>query len=59
MNYLTIVAAVFGTIWGVFFLLLFHYVVFTVIGIFKKKSFPHTDEKNVTASSSAPATKRP
>ena len=45
MNYLTIVAAVFGTIWGVFFLLLFHYVVFTVIGIFKKKSFPHTDEK--------------
>ena len=37
MDYLTIVSIVFGSIWGIFFLLLFHYVAFTVIGIFKKR----------------------
>ena len=45
MDYLTIVSIVFGSIWGVFFLLLFHYVAFTVIGIFKKRRFPSTEEK--------------
>ena len=45
MNYLWIVWIVFGAIWGFFFLLLFHYIVFTVIGIFKKKTFPKTEEK--------------
>ena len=45
MDYLTIVSIVFGIIWGIFFLLLFHYVAFTVIGIFKKRRFPSTEEK--------------
>ena len=45
MDYLLVVWIVFGAIWGFFFLLLFHYIVFTVIGIFKKKTFPKTEEK--------------
>lgn len=45
MGYLTIVATVFISIWCVFFLLLFHYGVFSVIGIFKKKTFPPADRR--------------
>ena len=45
MNYLWIVWIVFGAIWGFFFLLLLHYIVFTIIGIFAKKTFPETEEK--------------
>ena len=45
MDFLLVVWIVFGAIWGFFFLLLFHYIVFTVIGIFKKKTFPKTEEK--------------
>lgn len=45
MDYLLVVWIVFGAIGGFFFLLLFHYIVFTVIGIFKKKTFPKTEEK--------------
>lgn len=45
MGYLEIVAIVFGTIWGLFGLFLFHYVVFTVVGIFAKRRFPPTEKK--------------
>ena len=45
MGYLTIVAAVFISIWCFFFLLLLHYGVFSLIGIFKKKTFPRTDRR--------------
>lgn len=43
MGYLTIVAILFIAIWCCFFLLLFHYGVFALIGVFKKKSYPQTD----------------
>lgn len=45
MSYLEIVWIVFGAIWGLFFLLLLHYAVFMVIGIFKRKKYPVTEEK--------------
>lgn len=45
MNYLIVLAIVFGVLWGVFFLMLLHYVVFMFAGIFKKKRFPKTEEK--------------
>lgn len=40
MGYLTILAIVFISIWGCFFLLLFHYGVFALIGVFKKTTYP-------------------
>lgn len=45
MSYIAIVAIFFGAIWCVFFVLLFHYIVFTLIGIFKKKSYPKTQNQ--------------
>lgn len=45
MDYLKIVMIVFGVIWGIFALLLFHYLVFTVVGIFAKKRYPVTEKK--------------
>lgn len=45
MNYLEIVLCVFAGIWGIFFLMLLHYAVFMIVGIFKRKTYPETDEK--------------
>lgn len=45
MGYLKIVAAVFIAIWCCFFLLLFHYGVFALIGVFQKKTYPQTDRR--------------
>ena len=40
MGYLTILAIIFIAIWCCFFLLLFHYGVFALVGVFKKKTYP-------------------
>lgn len=45
MGYLEIVFIVFGALWGLFGLFLFHYIVFTIAGIFAKKKFPASEEK--------------
>lgn len=45
MGYLEITLIVFGALWAVFGLFLCHYVIFTVIGIFKRKKFPPTQTK--------------
>ncbi len=45
MGYLEIVATVFGAIWFVLLVMMFHYVVFSIVGIFKKKKFPVRQEK--------------
>lgn len=45
MGYIEIVVIVFSAIWGVFALMLLHYAVFMLIGIFKKKTYPATDKK--------------
>jgi len=45
MGYLTIVAAVFIAIWCCFFLLLFHYGVFALIGMFKRTTYPKSDRQ--------------
>lgn len=45
MEYLIVVTIVFGVIWCIFAALLFHYVAFTVVGIFAKKKYPVTDKK--------------
>lgn len=43
MGYLSTLAIIFIGIWCCFFLLLFHYGVFALIGVFKKKTYPKTD----------------
>ena len=43
MGYLTTLAIVFVSIWCCFFLLLFHYGVFALIGVFKRTTYPKTD----------------
>lgn len=45
MGYLEIVMIVFGSIWIIFTLCLFHYVFFTVAGMFAGKKFPAADGK--------------
>ena len=45
MGYIEIVTIVFSAIWCVFALMLIHYAVFMLIGIFKKKTYPETDKK--------------
>lgn len=43
MGYLTILGIIFISIWCCFFLLLFHYGVFALIGVFKKRTYPQAD----------------
>lgn len=43
MGYLSVVAVVFIAIWCCFFLLLFHYGVFALIGVFKRKTYPKAE----------------
>ena len=43
MGYLTTLAIIFVSIWCCFFLLLFHYGVFALIGVFKRTTYPKTD----------------
>lgn len=43
MGYLTTLAIVFVAIWCCFFLLLFHYGVFALIGVFQRKTYPKAD----------------
>lgn len=45
MGYLDIVNIIFNTIFTIFSLIVIHFVVFAVIGLFTKKKFPHTDTK--------------
>ncbi len=45
MGYIDIVKTVFLVLWCLLGLMLVHYAVFTVIGIFKKKKYPKTNEK--------------
>ncbi len=45
MGYIEIVAIVFSVIWGLFALMLIHYAVFMLVGIFKRKTYPETDKK--------------
>ena len=45
MGYLEIAMIVCGVIGGLFALMLLHFLVFTIIGIFAKKTFPKTDER--------------
>ncbi len=45
MNYLDIVYLVFGILGGIIALLALHFVFFSIIGLFCKKTFPKTDEK--------------
>ena len=45
MGYLTTLAIVFIAIWCCFFLLLFHYGVFALIGVFKRTVYPHTERR--------------
>ena len=45
MGYLTTLAIVFIAIWCCFFLLLFHYGVFALIGVFKRKTYPKADRQ--------------
>ncbi len=45
MNYWQIVNLIFGILWGVYTLMLLHYAVFTIVGMFAKKKFPKTEER--------------
>lgn len=45
MGYIEIVAIVFLVLWCVFTLMLIHYAVFMLIGIFKKRTYAETDKK--------------
>ncbi len=45
MGYLDIINIVFGAIFTVFSLIVVHFVVFAIVGLFTKKKFPHTDTK--------------
>lgn len=45
MGYLTTLAIVFIAIWCCFFLLLFHYGVFALIGVFKRTVYPHAERR--------------
>ena len=45
MGYLEIVSIVFAAIWFVLIVMMFHYAVFSVVGIFAKKRFPVREEK--------------
>ncbi len=45
MNYLEIVALIGGITAAVLGLLCFHFIFFAIVGIFKKKTYPHTEGK--------------
>ena len=45
MEYLKILGIIFAIIWLIFFVALFHYLFFTIAGIFVCKKFPKTEEK--------------
>ncbi len=45
MGYLEIVSIVFGAVWFIFLVVMFHYGVFSLIGIFAGKRFPEREEK--------------
>lgn len=45
MTYLDIVNIVFGVLGGILTLLMLHFGIFAIIGLFCKKTFPKTDEK--------------
>ena len=46
MNYVEIVNLVFSIIFGVYALMMLHFVVFGIIGVFAYKKYPTTDIKN-------------
>ena len=46
MKYIEIVNLVFSIIFGIFGLLTIHYVIFAIIGFFKKKKYPKTEVRN-------------
>lgn len=45
MSYFLILNVVFGVIWSIFGLMLLHYAIFTIVGIFEKKRYPKTNER--------------
>ena len=45
MNYLDTVKILITVLYGIMALLTIHFLFFAVVGVFKKKKFPHTDEK--------------
>ena len=45
MNYIQIANLVFDILYGLTGLIVLHYIVFAIIGLFKKKRYPETDEK--------------
>lgn len=45
MGYLQILAIVFGALWAVFSLLVIHFIIFSLIGLFSTKKYPKTDKK--------------
>ena len=45
MDYLQFLIVLFVVIWSIFFIALFHYLFFTVAGIFVCKKFPESDQK--------------
>ena len=45
MNYLDIVNLVFAILYGITGAIALHYIVFAIVGIFKRKTYPSTDER--------------
>lgn len=43
MNYLDIVNLVFAILYGITGAIALHYIVFAIVGIFKRKTYPSTD----------------
>lgn len=46
MNYLDIVGVITGTLGTMISLLSLHFIIFSIVGIFARKTFPKTDVKN-------------
>lgn len=46
MNYLQIINLIFGIIMGIYTLMVFHFVIFFFVGLFKRKKFPKTTVMN-------------
>ena len=45
MNYITIINIIFDILYALTGVIVLHYIVFAVIGLFKKTTYPHTDTK--------------
>ena len=46
MGYVDIVNLVFSCIFGLYAILMLHFVIFTIVGVFAYKKYPHTDVIN-------------